>query len=73
MFTINNYDYNLKKKKKKIENYNVLDLVWDNYCDARSHIKDIPCQKLHQAEKVRHICRFEDLYTICSRLRYILH
>ena len=30
------------------------DLVWDNHCDARSHIKsyEIPCQKLHQAENV---------------------
>ena len=33
---------------------NVLIFVWDNHCDAISHIKrcEITCQKLNQAEKV---------------------
>ena len=42
------------ERKEKIEKDNVFDLVWDNHCDARSHIKsyEIPCQKLYQAEKI---------------------
>ena len=27
-----------KERKEKFERNNVLDLVWDNHCDARSHI-----------------------------------
>ena len=29
----------MKREKKKFESYNVLDLVWDNHYDERSHIK----------------------------------
>ena len=29
--------YNMKREK--FESYNVLDLVWDNHCDAGSHLK----------------------------------
>ena len=32
--------YNMKRERKeKYESYNVLNLVWNNHCDARSHIK----------------------------------
>jgi len=43
--------------KETFEKDNVLDLVWDNHCDARSRIKDteIPYKKLYQAEKFEHV------------------
>ena len=43
-----------EERKEKCKGDNVLDLVWDNHCDANSHIKryEITCHKLYQAEKV---------------------
>ena len=38
---VNNITYNTiwKERKDKFESDNVFNLVWDNHCDARSHIK----------------------------------
>ena len=45
----------LKERKDKFECDNILDLVWDYHCYARSIIEsyEIPYKKLKQAEKVR--------------------